>query len=215
MREDKHNVRVTFKHGNAITVDAKGCGQIYLEPNHDYFFENAPMQFINYLPQLKRLGVTYKLTNDKRGCYQTFNLACYYANNPYTMLQGLRSNKSADAIVHETEEPIQEVEEAVITDETPASILGNDKLEEATKEDEVTETKETIVEDNKTTETEVTESNEEVQATETEESTEPVDIETLSKPNLISYAKKLGLTEVTDYWTKKEIKEAITKKLAE
>lgn len=218
MKEDKHNVRVTFIHGNGINIDAKGCGQIYLVPNHDYFFENAPMQFINYLAQLKRLGITYRLTNDKRGCYQTFNLIGYYANDPFTNLNKLRTNKAAsNVVVHDL--PEQEVfkkEEPVIPDETPSSILGNDDSSEELKEVFSGNVESTPKDDTEQTADDSTEevtdnTDEEITDEESTTESEPVDIERLSKPELIKYAHDLGLSSVTDYWTKKEIKEAITK----
>ena len=64
MKEDKYSVRLFFSHGNSIVLQLKGCGSLTIKPGHDYFFENAPMKFINYLAQLRRLGVTYKITQE-------------------------------------------------------------------------------------------------------------------------------------------------------
>lgn len=211
MKEDKYNVRVTFHHDNGITIDGKGCGQIYLAPNHDYFFENAPMQFINYLPQLRRLGVTYKITNDKRGCYQTYNLACYFNHNPYELLGQLRSNKAPIVPDDVEEEEIinndEQTEEE--TSEGTTNIIDNDDsndIDEGTNENtsnNITDV-ETPDDSNDETSTNVETSNEE--STDIEEK---VDIESMSKPELIDYAHKLGLSDVGEINTKKEIKELI------
>lgn len=231
MNEDKYNVRITFKHGNAITLDCKGCGQVYLAPNHDYFFENAPMQFINYLPQLKRLGVSYRIINDKRGCYQTFNLSNYFANDPFKLMGQLRSTRTnvATPIVEEVkeeeiiEEPVietpvtQTVEIPDVVKEPPVKTTEDTDL----KEDQNEGTPETTQEDLKEDPTPVVSSEpeqvsqEDLKEDPVVETPEEIDIEHMSKPKLIEYAKNLGLTQVTDYWTKKEIREAITNKLSE
>lgn len=96
MKEDKYSVRLFFSHGNSIVLQLKGCGSLTIKPGHDYFFENAPMKFINYLAQLRRLGVTYKITQDKRGCYQTVNLAGYFSNDRARQLNSLREKTPVD-----------------------------------------------------------------------------------------------------------------------
>lgn len=219
--DPKYNVRITFINGNGITLDCKGCGQIWLEPNHDYFFENSPIKFINYLAQLRRVGVTYKITEDKRGCYQTFDLSRYESGSPRNIISQLRgsrpiSNKVEETpIVEETEEPVEEtieetpVEETVTKGapgvpevvETPeVNTPDADETEEETQSEEEEVTEETKEE---TTEPEVTE--------EEPVEEEPVDVDSLNKKDLIEYAHSLGLTEISDIYTKKEIKEAIAK----
>lgn len=222
--DPKYNVRITFINGNGITLDCKGCGQIWLEPNHDYFFENSPIKFINYLAQLRRVGVTYKITEDKRGCYQTFDLSRYESGSPRNIISQLRgsrpiSNKVEETpIVEETEEPVEEtieetpVEETVTKGapevpevvETPeVNTPDVDETEEEEVTEETQETTEPEVTDEETTEPEVTE--------EEPVEEEPVDVDSLNKKDLIEYAHSLGLTEISDIYTKKEIKEAIAK----
>lgn len=135
MKEKTYTVRLSFDHGNKILIDLRGCGSIYIKPGNDYFFENAPMQFINYLVQLKRAGVTYKITKDKRGCYQTFNLSNYFNNDPYHNLTAIRKKDEVDLSVFtrkakekSREEVIQDLvdSEDVILDETPEEITDPD-----------------------------------------------------------------------------------------
>lgn len=218
MKQSVYSVRVTFKHGNGITLDCKGCGSIYIKPGHDYFFENAPMQFINYLPQLRRLGVTYRITNDKRGCYQTFNLINYSKNDPFKSLSKVRSNFASDYQKTEVEEVSTEPEESTTNITNPETVQEPMTLDTVTeqKDEEVTNSESTTVTmddhvkaDPQPTE-ETTESDDTISEV-TEPQSEPAkDITTMSKPDLIAYAQELGLTQVTDYWTKKEIREAIT-----
>lgn len=216
--DPKYNVRITFINGNGITLDCKGCGQIWLEPNHDYFFENSPIKFINYLAQLRRVGITYKITEDKRGCYQTFDLSRYESGSPRNIISQLRSSRPVSNKVEESP-VVEEHEESTtpeVTEETP---VNNEVTKGAPEVPEVVETPEVNTPDNKELPTdqtgeEVTQSEDEV----TEETNdaepveeEPVDVDSLNKKDLIEYAHSLGLTEISDIYTKKEIKEAIAK----
>lgn len=79
-KNDKtYGVRISVDLGNAITLELKGAGRAHIIPNKDYYFENAPIEFINYITQLRKLGLTYKITPDKKGCFQTYDLKNYTA----------------------------------------------------------------------------------------------------------------------------------------
>lgn len=205
----KYNVRITFINGNGITLDCKGCGQIWLEPNHDYFFENSPIKFINYLAQLRRVGITYKITEDKRGCYQTFDLSRYESGNPRNIISKLRSSRPISnkvektPVVEEHEEPTTSeiIDEPPVTTEAPK---GAPEVPEVVETPEVnTPDNEELLDDQTNNDPETTE--------EKPVSAEQVDLDSLSKKDLIEYAHSLGLTEISDIYTKKEIKEAINK----
>lgn len=212
---DNYKVRIKFEHGNAMSLDLKGCGSIYIEPHKDYFFENAPMQFINYLAQLRRLGVTYRLTDDKKGCYMTIDLSGYQTNEPKTVLGKLRSNlvQSDTQIVRYNTVKDSDVDESTVEDLIPAgtfkneteeiTLKGIDMLSETTPE-EITEVEE------------VTEENNEPEEAEPKiEILSNSKLEELNKTKLIDYAHSLGLEEVSDLMTKKEIREAIKSKIEE
>lgn len=217
----KYNVRITFINGNGITLDCKGCGQIWLEPNHDYFFENSPIKFINYLAQLRRVGITYKITEDKRGCYQTFDLSRYESGNPRNIISKLRSSRPISNKVEKTP-VVEEHEESTtpeITDEPPVTTeapRGAPEVPEVVETPEVnTPDNEELLDDqtnNELTQEDGTTENNDLETTEEKPvSEEQVDLDSLSKKDLIEYAHSLGLTEISDIYTKKEIKEAINK----
>lgn len=218
----KYNVRITFINGNGITLDCKGCGQIWLEPNHDYFFENSPIKFINYLAQLRRVGITYKITEDKRGCYQTFDLSRYESGNPRNIISKLRSSRPISNKVEKT--PVVEEHEESTTPEiineppvTTEAPKGAPEVPEVVETPEVnTPDNEELLDDqtnNELTQEDgtTTENNEPETTEEKPVSEEQVDLDSLSKKDLIEYAHSLGLTEISDIYTKKEIKEAINK----
>lgn len=230
---DSHKVRVSFNHGNAMSLDLKGCGSIYIEPNKEYFFENAPMMFINYLAQLRRLGVTYKLTDNKKGCYMTIDLTGYQTNEPKTILGNLRSNlvqtnitinrpspvKDSDNEDYKVEDLIpkgtfaEDIQEIVIPDvkESTTDISTDLKESELLTEDDLNDLP--IVNDSTTEPT-----TPEVEETEVkEESKEEVvylsesKLLDLNKADLLEYARSIDTPEVSDINTKKEIREAIIK----
>lgn len=219
MKEDKHSIRVTFDHDNGMSLDLKSCGTLYLEPHKEYFFENAPIKFIDYLTQLKRLGVTYRLTKDKKGCYRTIDLTHYLDNSIGNVMSSFRhnyqpTNEVPKEIVRDIKGPITEALEAddelippvqnvqeVTLNTIP--VINNDSVEPLPGQlsmDDITNESDEKPED--------TNSN-------TQKTEEVIDIETVGKPKLIEYAHSLGLTEVSDTWTKKEIREEIKNKLAE
>lgn len=215
MKEATYNVRVTFVHGNGITLDCRGCGQIYLKPNKDYFFENAPLKFINYLAQLKRLGITYKITADKRGCYQTFNLLQYTSADPFSAVRRIRSNKVASTLnkkvqnksVNTEVKPQEDKLQDFLDSKAQENIEEVEPPLDSTEETEVTisQTPEDSTEVTTTEETTVTsETNTEL----TEDDTETPDT-TWTKKELINYAHTHGLTQVDEAYTKKEIVELI------
>lgn len=245
-RDARYNVRVTFINGNSITLDCRGCGQIYIEPNHDYFFEQAPIKFINYLAQLRRVGITYKITEDKRGCYRTFNLLKYEANDVGNMISKMRANRtSAKPIVEEkVVTPEEEIEEVPPVEEPPkgapelpteitnldtVTTPSNDDesdIPEASKSDDpiaVTEGEDIQDEtDGVTTEVEPEEDKSSTDdASKATEEGEPItegtskateeELEAMNKKELIDYAHSLGLVEITDAYTKKEIRTEIQK----
>jgi hypothetical protein len=243
--EDKYKVRVSFNHGNAINLELNGCGQLYILPGKDYFFENAPMKFLNYLTQLKRLGITYKITSDKKGCYSTMDLSNYLNADPRYIMGNVRDGIMNEALKNRTIKPIKEdkVPEGVevpdlipeVSDVTifpappvvniPEHLVGTPvevppvapeetgapKVEEGSNEEDKTSE---VMDPNSATSGEGTEKQEGTPTGEevTSEPTKvevPEDLSVLSKPSLLELANKLGLTEVTDLWSKKEIKEAI------
>lgn len=215
----KYNVRITFINGNGITLDCKGCGQIWLEPNHDYFFENSPIKFINYLAQLRRVGITYKITEDKRGCYQTFDLSRYESGNPRNIISKLRSSRPVSNKVKESP-VVEKPTTPEITDEPPVTTeapKGAPEVPEVFETPEVnTPDNEELLDDqtnNELTQEDgtTTENNDSETTEEKPVSEEQVDLDSLSKKDLIEYAHSLGLTEISDIYTKKEIKEAINK----
>ena len=205
MNDRTYNVRVHFIHGNAITLDLKGCGSLYIKPYKDYYFINSPINFINYLAQLKRMGITYEITDNKRGCYQEIDLSHYNFTDPRYIISNLRKiNVLPDAdtfkpaeveedksIVLSSDDNIKvetvEVEEAII----PPVEINAEPVEEPTDEvsEEITE--------------EVEETNEELPVYTEKE------LSAMSKNKLLEIATKLGIDSVSDINTKKEIREAI------
>lgn len=234
MKADSHKVRVTFQHGNAMSLDLKGCGSIYIEPYKEYFFENAPMQFINYLAQLRRLGVTYRLTNDKKGCYMTIDLTGYQTNEPKTILGQLRSNlvSQPPKITRPTPSRDVELDESTVEDLIPRNAFPEDIKEITLPENIVPPIEESstditnqLTEDDLEDASDITSTQEKVEEPikvestqeKVEEVSEPITEEllvTMNKSKLIETAKSLGLTDVSEIWTKKELRVAILDKLA-
>jgi len=219
-KETTYNVRVKFEHGNPLSLDLKGCGNLYILPNKEYFFEYAPMQFINYIKQLRRLGITYRLTDDKKGCYMTINMSHYLDTIAQRVMGEVRANLSVNPPII-TKEPREEKKskkekelEKEIPDLIPKNAFDDGKIKEVKLSDipiikeqpkeEVPEiTPEVEITEPEITEPEVAEEQKEV---------EKVDPSTITnKAQLIEYAHSVGLSEVSDLWTKKEIRAAIEK----
>ena len=232
--EKTYNIRISFNHGNDITLDLKGCGLLHIKPGKDYYFTNAPIEFTNYLAQLRRLGITYKMTPDRKGCYQTADLTMYNKNDAREILKNLRKANiiNEDAYLNEETKKTKKINNY----EEKKVVLSSDdliKTEEVVVEslNNVTpeETKEEIV-DNTITEVNVDDT---IEAVETaseeivEEAKETTDIveevkeepkvyseeelNKMSKNDLLNIANSYGIKEVSEINTKKEIREAILK----
>ena len=209
MQEDRtYNIRVSFKHGNAITLDLKGCGSLYIKPYKDYYFINAPINFINYLAQLKRVGIEYTLTSNKRGCYQEIDLTQYNYSDPRYILASLRK-----PLITEPVETVKEERPVVLTSDDV--VVKEAKIETPVVTEEITEP---IIEEVTNTEETVEEETEEInnEPQETEESVVEItyteeELTKMSKTKLLEIASSLNLTNVSDINTKKEIREAILK----
>lgn len=209
MTDKTYGVRISFNHGNAINIELKGCGQKYIKPGKDYYFEEAPIGFINYLVQLKRVGVTYKITSNKKGCYETINLHDYDKFNSRNIMGKLRK-------------PIEIPKEEVI-EETKSQILTQNDIinvEEPTEKPQETTTespKENESEQDSKEQVEIPENSEEENHEEnTEEKVEEPEIKKysekelskMSQDELLEISNSLGL-ELTKINTKKEIRTAI------
>lgn len=223
VREDRHKVRISFKHGNPISLNLKGCGNLYIQPYRDYFFENAPIQFINYLSQLRRLGVTYRLTSDKKGCFMTVDLTAYNSNDPREMLTKLRSNKIVNppkitrpsSINYKSDVVEEKIEdEHLVSQDSDIKEITLDKVKEAienAQNENATinkpESESVISDEEKVTELTTDTPKEKLEVTKEE-------IETMSKSNLIDLAKSLNIQDASELWTKKELRSAILDKLS-
>lgn len=212
MNEPLYNVRMHFNFVNPLTIELKGCGNLYITPGKDYFFINAPMNFINYLVQLKDLGVTYELTNNKKGCYQEIDLLYYNVTDPRYIMANIRKNlkpeepekkpkeekreeikvvlSSDDGITVE-KEPVVDIKEPIAISKEPPVV------EEIPTEPETTP----VVEEPNETEGSV---NEETPVVYTAEQ-----LNKLGKPKLLEIVSDLGIAGLSDINTKRELKDAI------
>ena len=231
MKDKTYSVRISFNHGNSMPIDLKGCGKLQIDPGRDYFFEKAPIKFINYLAQLRRLGVTYQITNDKKGCYKTVNLSTYFSNDPLKSMSAFRNNASNKVVDPKTIRKVkplktaikQQMDEQEIPDLIPKNTFPSQQpevtLDSLPNNPFTPEAQPHSDEEGKTPEDltgqtqDITEGSDNNGSTEdkTPEPPKEVDIEVLNKPDLIAYAHELGLSDVSEINTKKEIKELITK----
>lgn len=213
MDDKLYNVRVHFDYVNPLTLELKGCGFLYITPGKDYFFINSPMNFINYLVQLKDLGITYEITNNKKGCYQEVDLLYYNVTDPRYIMAKIRKdlkpepeevkkeNKreemkvvlSSDDGITVEKEPVVDIKEPIAISEEPPVV------EEIPTEPETTP----VVEEPNETEGSVTEE-ENVPVVYTAEK-----LNKLGKPKLLEIVSELGLENLSDINTKKELKDAI------
>lgn len=232
--EKTYGIRILFNHGNAITLDLKGCGSLYIKPGKDYYFTNAPIEFTNYLAQLRRAGVTYKITDDRKGCYQTIDLTSYRMGDPRTILSNLRRANVVNEDSYLSEKTKKEIDKKR---EEKKVVLSSDDLikKEKVKKDKkdvsidaskdenvnnnITESPEIntleapevkpepIIEDKPVVEesTIKEEVKEEVKTYSEEE------LNKMSKNKLLEVAKSYGIEDVSEINTKKEIREAILK----
>lgn len=236
MKESRHSLRVVTDLDNPITLDLKGCGQLYVLPNKEYFFENAPIKFIDYVASLKKLNVSYKLTKDKKGCFRTIDLTQYAKGNPMTAMQNFRGGftpvsnvveESTTPKVDPTDPPEDEFPDLIpdgtfnkeIDEIELKNLQTSDVPEGQLTVDDYDENGNLITPEGEgTPATEGTGSKETTGENEGDQEKEPeapVDYMTLNKADLIEYAHSLGLTEVSDIDTKKNIREAVANKLAE
>lgn len=224
MKEETYTLRVKTDLENAISIDLKGCGQLYIEPRKEYFFENAPIQFIEYVASLKVLNVSYKLTKDKKGCYKTIDLTNYNLGNPLLAAMNFRGgytpqiNTIPTVPVYETKgdrnddipdlipadtfsgEP-NELNIDIKTTEVPEGQMSIDDFTDG--EDEGIKPEDTTTQD--------TPEQEPVQDDVPVEKLSDAELEDMSKANLIEYAHSIGLDKVSDILTKKEIRVEIKK----
>lgn len=211
MEDRTYDIRMHFNHGNAINLDLKGCGTLYIKPGKDYYFINAPINFINYLAQLKRVGVSYEISKDKRGCYQEIDLRFYNVNDPRYLATLLRSGNQKVV----KEEKVKEPPHVVLSSDEGLTIYKGDVS--TTIEKDLTVAPPTIppiaIEEQPTTPP-----NEEVPTSdkkdEVSESKKPIvyteeELTKFSKTKLLEIANDLGITSVSDINIKKEIREAI------
>lgn len=106
MDDKRYGVRVsTFKIINPFTIELRGCGQLYVEPGREYYFENAPINFINYVAQLAAMNISYKITPDKKGCFYTVDLTDYFKNDPTYIMSKIRRGANPVVQKQETKKP--------------------------------------------------------------------------------------------------------------
>lgn len=209
MSTGRYNVRVAFNHGNSLALDLKACGTLYIEPGKDYFFSNAPMEFIDYLAQLKRLGITYRITENKKGCYRTIDLTEYDAFNSLKAMSNFRNTYKPRTNVAPIK--IEEVTDVEVPDLIPDGTFKDPveeidlKLSNTGSSEGETPKDENSNESDKNTDDKSTEgASEEPEAGKGTED-EPVDYESMNKKDLIEYAHSLGLNHIEEIYTKKEI----------
>lgn len=237
-KEDKlYGVRISFDFGNPITLELKGAGRVQIIPRKDYFFENAPIEFINYLAQLKGFGVSYRITTDKKGCFNTLDLKNYNQTPRIDVLRNYRAPSKLKDLIVETKEESKEVkatEEDIIkvspvkveepkVEKLPTDQTGKEITQELkeSSEDETINIEGTTIEDTDNVETTV-------DTLETEPELEPIaepedepqegihvytedELKDLTKKDLLAIAADLDLP-VSDINTKKEIRAAILNK---
>lgn len=204
MEDRVYNVRMTFIHGNAITLDLKGCGSLYIKPGKDYYFTNCPINFINYLTQLRRMGITYTMTDNKKGCYQEIDLSHYNFTDPRYIISSLRKTTIQNVEPVEVEKPKQDTTVVLSSDDNievdPVVVKVAEDLKEAQEEVVEPEVAEEVIEE---VEEVVEEEPKEIKVYSENELTK------MGKSQLLEIAADLGLENISDINTKKEIREAI------
>lgn len=220
MKEDRrYDIRFSSGLSNPWDFDLRGAGHLYVLPGKEYFLEKCPKSLLDVvISYVSAMNVSYRLTKDKKGCFQTVNCINYDINDPRSLLGKLRTNKIEEVKetedvseveepeVVEVEEPTDEVDEVTETDEVKAVEESTDDVEEPTKE--VEESTDEIEE------SEVEEPTKEVESVE-EDSTPEVtleEVEGMSKPKLEELATSLGIESVQTK-TKKKLKSEIINKL--
>ena len=220
MKEDRrYDIRFSSGLSNPWDFDLRGAGHLYVLPGKEYFLEKCPKSLLDVvISYVSAMNVSYRLTKDKKGCFQTVNCINYDINDPRSLLGKLRTNKIEEVKetedvseveepeVVEVEEPTDEVDEVTETDDVKA--VEEPEVEEST--DEVEEPTDEVEEPTK----EVEESTDEVESVE-EDSTPEVtleEVEGMSKPKLEELATSLGIESVQTK-TKKKLKSEIINKL--
>lgn len=219
MDDRTYSVRLsTEKAVNPFDLDLRSLGQLRVLPGREYFFENAPIQFINYVVQLALMGVTYRLTDDKKGCFYTVDLTGYNRTNPRMVASRVR--KMENPVIHK---PIKVEEPAAVVlssdDLVPREGMNEVINKEVEVPVEIPTIPEPIVEEfsEENREEIKDEVVEEVPVEETKEIPKYTDSELskLGKVQLLEIASSLELTNISDINTKKEIREAILAKQSE
>ena len=228
--EKTYGVRISFNHGNDINLDLKGCGLLNIRPGKDYYFINAPIEFTTYLAQLRRLGITYKITNDKKGCYQTIDLTAYFKNDAREILKNFRktniinednylneeTKKAKKINKHEEKKVVLSSDDLIKTKEVIVEEPKELGLPEETKNEEVNNYITQVQSGNTDNSIEVT-SDVQIEEVKEEETVEEPkiyseeELNKMSKNALLEVARSYNIEEVSEINTKKEIREAILK----
>ena len=228
--EKTYGVRISFNHGNDINLDLKGCGLLNIRPGKDYYFINAPIEFTTYLAQLRRLGITYKITNDKKGCYQTIDLTAYFKNDAREILKNFRktniinednylneeTKKAKKINKHEEKKVVLSSDDLIKTKEVIVEEPKELGLPEETKNEEVNNYITQVQSGNTDNSIEVT-SDVQIEEVKEEETVEEPkiyseeELNKMSKNALLEVACSYNIEEVSEINTKKEIREAILK----
>lgn len=228
--EKTYGVRISFNHGNDINLDLKGCGLLNIRPGKDYYFINAPIEFTTYLAQLRRLGITYKITNDKKGCYQTIDLTAYFKNDAREILKNFRktniinednylneeTKKAKKINKHEEKKVVLSSDDLIKTKEVIVEEPKELGLPEEMKNEEVNNYITQVQSGNTDNSIEVT-SDVQIEEVKEEETVEEPkiyseeELNKMSKNALLEVARSYNIEEVSEINTKKEIREAILK----
>ena len=206
MKEDrKFNIRFSSGLTNPWDFDLRGAGHLYVQPGKEYFLENCPKSLLDVvISYVGAMNVTYQLTDNKKGCFQTINCINYDINDPRSLLGRLRTNRIEESEPEVVTEPevVEEVTEPEVTEESVVEeVTEPEVVEEATEPEVVEEATEEVVE--------------EVPEDIVEDATPEVskeEIEGMSKPQLEELAESLGI-ESGQTKTKKKLKAEIIEKL--
>ena len=197
MKEDrKFNIRFSSGLTNPWDFDLRGAGHLYVQPGKEYFLENCPKSLLDVvISYVGAMNVTYQLTDNKKGCFQTINCINYDINDPRSLLGRLRTNRIEESEPEVVTEPevVEEVTEPEVTEESVVEESTEPEVVEEATEEVVEEVPEDIVED----------ATPEVSKEE---------IEGMSKPQLEELAESLGI-ESGQTKTKKKLKAEIIEKL--
>ena len=223
MDDRTYNVRLNAQEIiNPFTIELKGCGSLQLIPGCDYYFINAPINFIDYVVQLAAMNVKYSLTENRDGCLYVIDLKDYNSHDPrlvasrYRKINNVTGNENPvistgdDKVVVLSSDDITPREEVSSEEAELNKMIAEDqqKVEEQTIDvvaEEIPEAENLPISD----ETDLKEEEEKVE----EESKEPKvysedELSKFSKAMLLEISADYNL-ECSDINTKKEIREAI------